>query len=70
MYFESFDALLSMNGHGVYVWVTYLLAVIVLSVLFIQPLLRRRQLLEQLRDQSRRQTVKKSSSLSSAAESV
>ena len=65
MYFDSFAALLAMDGHGVYVWITYLLAVLVLSVLFLQPLLRRRQLLQQLGDQARRQSVKPSSDVES-----
>jgi heme exporter protein D len=61
MYFDSFAALLAMDGHGVYVWITYLLAVLVLSGLFIQPLLRRRELLKSLADQSRRQSANTSS---------
>lgn len=69
MYFDSLHALLTMDGHGVYVWVTYLLAVLVLSALFVQPLLRRRQLLQQLSDQirlvdqARRQSVTSSSAV-------
>jgi heme exporter protein D len=73
MYFDSLQALLFMDGHGIYVWSTYLVVVVVLSGLLIQPFLRRRQLLQQLfvqqqRDQARRQPVKNSSL--SAAESV
>jgi heme exporter protein D len=60
MYFDSFHALLTMDGHGIYVWSVYLIATIVLAVLFIQPLFRRRQLMQQLRDQSRRQSAAKS----------
>jgi heme exporter protein D len=73
MYFDSLHALFFMDGHGIYVWATYLIAILVLSALLIQPFLRRRQLMQQLflqhqREQVRRQPVKNSSL--SATESV
>lgn len=48
MYFESIDALLHMDGHGVYVWPAYLVTIVVLVCLFVAPLRRQRRLLNGL----------------------
>lgn len=49
MYFENFTALLMMDGHGPYVWAAYALTTVVLVGLVVSPLLRKRQVLAQLR---------------------
>lgn len=48
MYFDSLPALLTMEGHGVYVWTAYLVSTAVVAALLIAPLRRRKRLLRQL----------------------
>ncbi len=48
MYFDSFDALLTMDGHGAYVWTAYLITIAVLAAILITPGRRRKKFLRQL----------------------
>jgi heme exporter protein D len=57
MYFENLAALIAMEGHGAYVWSAYGITLTVLLGLVISPILRRRQLLKELKMQLRRQQV-------------
>jgi heme exporter protein D len=43
MQFDSFSALMSMQGHGVFVWSVYGVAFVVLLLLAINPLLKKRR---------------------------
>lgn len=54
-YFEDFSAFIAMGGHGPYVWSSYGVTLVVLAWLLVRPLGRKRQLLNQLRRQQRRQ---------------
>jgi heme exporter protein D len=54
MYFDSFQALLSMNGHGIYVWPAYLITIVVIMAVLIAPVRRRNRLLAQLAAELRR----------------
>ena len=49
MYFSSMSELLRMDGHGPYVWSAYFIVAVVLCALVSDPLLRRRRLLERVR---------------------
>ena len=55
MYFESFNALLMMDGHGAYVWAAYGITLCVLMVLLIGPGRRQRRILKHLGAELRRQ---------------
>lgn len=55
MYFENFTALMMMDGHGPYVWAAYGITTVVMVSLVLSPLLRKRQLLAQLRIGLRRE---------------
>ncbi|MFT4614729.1 MAG: heme exporter protein D [Bacteroidia bacterium] len=48
MYFETIDALLHMDGHGVYVWPAYIVTVVVLTCLLVLPMRRQRRLLNEI----------------------
>ena len=54
MYFDSFQALLTMNGHGIYVWPAYLITIVVIMAVLIAPVRRRNRLLGQLAAELRR----------------
>ena len=56
MYFESFQAALSMNGHGLFVWSAYAITALVLTPLLVWPWSRKRRLLRELRGEQRRQS--------------
>lgn len=47
MYFQSMHALLTMEGHGVYVWTAYLVTSLVIVLALLSPLRRSRRLLAQ-----------------------
>lgn len=57
MYFDSWQALLAMEGHGPYVWSAYAITLIVLLWLLLAPMLRRRQLIADIRAQERRRAA-------------
>lgn len=57
MYFESFQALWAMDGHGPYVWAAYGIAVAVLATLVVSPLLKKRRFFILQRQQLRREQV-------------
>ena len=48
MYFDSVQALLTMDGHGVYVWSAYLVTISVIATTLLAPQYRRKRLLQQL----------------------
>lgn len=54
MYFESFDALLTMSGHGPYVWSAYGITAMTLVALVVIPLQQKRQRIRELRGYFRR----------------
>ena len=54
MYFDSLQALLEMDGHGMFVWPAYLVTVLVVTWILVAPLRRRQRLLRQLSGDMRR----------------
>ena len=54
MYFETFDALLKMDGHGVFVWSAYLITVVVVAAILVAPRRRQKNILRQLAGDLRR----------------
>ncbi|HKK22610.1 MAG TPA: heme exporter protein CcmD [Pseudohaliea sp.] len=55
MYFDSFGAVLAMDGHGPYVWAAYAITLLVLALVLSAPGRRRRRLLRQVRGELRRE---------------
>lgn len=58
MYFDSFSALLHMDGHGAFVWAAYGITLAVIVALVVSPLLKQRrffiiQRMQLRRDQGR-----------------
>jgi heme exporter protein D len=54
MYFDSMETLLSMDGHGVFVWTAYLITMVVIAGILIAPLRRKRKFLLQLAGELKR----------------
>jgi heme exporter protein D len=54
MYFDSFDSLLTMDGHGAFVWTAYLITIAVLAAILIAPGRRRKKFLRQLAGELKR----------------
>ena len=54
MYFDTVAAALAMDGHGIYVWPVYMLAIMALSVLILLPGARARKTLRQLAGEIKR----------------
>ena len=57
MYFETFEALLNMDGHGVFVWSAYLITVVVVAAILVAPGRRQKNILRQLTGDLRRAQV-------------
>ena len=57
MYFESFEALLAMGGHGLYVWSAYGIAIAVLLWNQLVVKVSKKALLDQWRMTSERQQI-------------
>jgi heme exporter protein D len=55
MYFQSLEALLHMDGHGVFVWSAYLLTSAVIALILVAPGRRKRRFLQQLAGEVKRQ---------------
>ncbi len=55
MYFDSLQAVLEMDGHGMFVWSAYVVTVIVLVGMVAHPLRRRRRLLRDIGGALRRE---------------
>jgi heme exporter protein D len=54
MYFDSLSAVLTMDGHGAYVWSAYAISLLVLALLVRAPLRRQRAFLRQLAGEQKR----------------
>ena len=54
MYFDSFEALLTMDGHGAYVWTAYLITIVVIAAILIAPARRQKAFLRQLAGELKR----------------
>jgi heme exporter protein D len=55
MYFDSFESLLQMDGHGGFVWAAYAITSLVIALLLLLPRRRQRQTLRRLQGELRRQ---------------
>ena len=55
MYFDSFQALLQMDGHGGFVWAAYAITTVVIALLLLLPRRRQRHTLQRLQGELRRQ---------------
>ena len=54
MYFDSLEAAIQMDGHGVFVWAAYAITVAVLALILIAPRRRARRALRHAAAQARR----------------
>ncbi len=57
MIFESIDQLLYMNGHGFYVWVSYVVTLAALAALVVLPLMGHRRLLRDIARRAQREAL-------------
>ena len=55
MYFDSLQAVMQMDGHGLYVWAAYGVTTVVLLSMLLLPRRRARQQLQQLAGELKRQ---------------
>lgn len=56
MSFESFNEFLAMGGHGLYVWLSYGIALAIVVINLVEPLLARKQLITDLVRRFRRES--------------
>ena len=69
MYFASFQDLLAMDGHGIYVWSAVIMSLLVLAWLIVAPMLSRRALLKEVARDILRERARQSSSTNTQGES-
>ncbi|MBE9396417.1 heme exporter protein CcmD [Pontibacterium sp. N1Y112] len=55
MSFDSFSDFLAMGGHGLYVWLSYAIALFVIVINLVSPVLRKKQLVSELVRRLRRE---------------
>ncbi|WP_027857809.1 heme exporter protein CcmD [Marinobacterium jannaschii] len=55
MSFNSFSEFLAMDGHGLYVWLSYAIAATIVTINLVSPLLRKKQLKAELLRRLRRE---------------
>ncbi len=55
MNFTSLDSFLAMGGHGLYVWLSYSVGLLVFIIAFVSPLLKRKRIMQELTQLQRRQ---------------
>ncbi len=53
MYFDSWSGFLAMEGHGLYVWGAYAVAMLVIAYNLVAPMLAKRRVVAQVRRQER-----------------
>tara|TARA_R110002167_G_scaffold241351_1_gene446675 strand:+ start:458 stop:664 length:207 start_codon:yes stop_codon:yes gene_type:complete len=59
MQFVDIDAFLNMGGHGLYVWLSYGVGLVVFIIAFISPILKKKRIIKELSQLQRRQTRQK-----------
>ena len=69
MYFASFQDLLAMDGHGIYVWSAVIISLLVLAWLIVAPILSRRALLKEGARDILRERARQSTSINTQRES-
>ena len=55
MNFDSFNDFLMMGGHGLYVWLSYGVGLLVLMIAAISPVIERKRVVKQVAQQIKRQ---------------
>ncbi|WP_428035229.1 heme exporter protein CcmD [Amphritea sp.] len=55
MSFESFAAFIDMGGHGLYVWLSYAIALVVIVINIVNPLMQKRQIFSEQARRLRRE---------------
>jgi len=55
MFFDDFSSFLAMGGHGLYVWLSYGLAAVIVAINFISPVLTRKKIIKDIERQLRRE---------------
>ncbi|WP_283786110.1 heme exporter protein CcmD [Bermanella sp. WJH001] len=55
MFFDSFAEFINMGGHGMFVWLSYGVAGLVVAHNFISPLLTRKKVIKDIERQMRRE---------------
>ncbi len=61
MYFDDWNSLLLMDGHGLYVWTAYGLGLAVLVWNVVMPLRQRRHVVAEMQRQARRERAQQES---------
>jgi len=54
MEFNSFAEFIAMGKHGLYIWLSYGITAVIMSVTVVQPILRRRRLMKEQAQRLRR----------------
>ncbi len=55
MFFEDFASFAAMGGHGLYVWLSYGIATLIVAINFVSPMLTRKKIIKDIERQLRRE---------------
>ena len=53
--FDSFSEFLAMGGHGLYVWLSYAIAIVILVINVVNPVLQKKKVFSELKRRLRRE---------------
>lgn len=59
MQFTDIDAFINMGGHGLYVWLSYGVGLLVFITAFMSPVLKKKRIIKELSQLQRRQSKHK-----------
>lgn len=55
MSFDSFSEFIAMGGHGIYVWLSYAIATVVIVINIVNPVLQKKKVFSDLKRRLRRE---------------
>ena len=59
MNFTDLESFLNMGGHGLYVWLSYGVGLLVFIIAFVSPILQKKRIIKDLSQLQRRQQTKR-----------
>jgi heme exporter protein D len=68
MYFDSLQQLMSMNGHGIYVWSSFAISAVVMIGLIVKPLRQKQAAMKNIELQIKLQDSKQAAKQSEVAD--
>ncbi len=63
MYFTNLETFIDMGGHGLYVWLSYGVGLVIFFIAFISPIVKRKRIIKELSQIQRRHNNRRQPSI-------